>query len=81
MIKTVMAILCGVIVAAGLNVEIVAGIRMDEAGNGKVIYDSEYEVDNSYDYIAYDPGKPGEEIVTVLIIREMPDDIIARFDF
>jgi len=82
MVKLIMVI-CALIASTGIRGEIVAGVRTSENGDGKVIYDSLYEVDEEYDYISYDPGEIGEEIVTVFFLGNSgePDDYIFRRDF
>lgn len=68
---------------AGFNVEGVVGIREDETGNGRIIYNTKYEVDGYYNYINYESGEVGEEIGTILLLGDSgePDDYILRIDY
>ena len=68
---------------AGFNVEGIVGIKEDETGNGRIIYDTRYEVDDYYNYINYESGEVGEEIGTICFLGDSgePDDIILRKDF
>lgn len=76
-------LLSSVLTLAGFNVEGTVGIRTDEIGSGKIIYDTKYEVDDYYNYINYKPGTAGEEIGTLFILGYSgePDDILFRKDF
>lgn len=67
----------------GLNVEGTVGIKTEEIGSGKIIYDTKYEVDDYYNYIGYESGNVGEEIGTIFILGYSgePDDILFRKDF
>lgn len=68
---------------AGFNAEGVVGIREDEAGNGRVIYNTRYEVNDYYNYINYKSGEVGEEIGTIFLLGDSgePDDYILRIDY
>ena len=68
---------------SGFNIEGVVGVRTDEEGNGRIIYDTKYEVDDYYNYIGYESGDVGEEIGTIFILGNSgePDDILFRKDF
>lgn len=81
--KTFIIMLCSLLTLAGFNVEGVVGIRTDEAGKGKIIFDTEGEVDDYYNYIGYKPGIVGEEIGTIYFMGDSgePDDIILRKDY
>ena len=72
-----------VLTIAGFNVEGIVGIREDEAGNGRVTYNTRHEVDDYYNYINYKPGIAGEEIGTILLLGDSgePDDYIWRVDY
>lgn len=76
-------LLSSVLALAGFNVEGTVGIRTDETGSGKIIYDTKYEVDDYYNYIGYESGDVGEEIGTIFILGYSgePDDILFRKDF
>lgn len=81
--KIFILLLSSVLTLAGFNVEGTVGIRTDEIGSGKIIYDTKYEVDDYYNYIGYEPGTAGEEIGTLFILGYSgePDDILFRKDF
>ena len=81
--KIFILLLSSVLTLAGFNVEGTAGIRTDETGNGRITYDTKYEVDDYYNYINYKPGTAGEEIGTLFILGYSgePDDILFRKDF
>ena len=76
-------LLSSALTLAGFNVEGTVGIRTEEIGSGKIIYDTKYEVDDYYNYIGYEPGTAGEEIGTLFILGYSgePDDILFRKDF
>ena len=76
-------LLSSVMTLAGFNVEGTVGIRTDETGKGRIVYDTKYEVDDYYNYIGYESGDVGEEIGTIFILGYSgePDDILFRKDF
>lgn len=81
--KIFILLLSSALTLFGLNVEGTVGIRTDETGNGKITYDTKFEVDDYYNYIGYEPGTAGEEIGTLFILGYSgePDDILFRKDF
>lgn len=81
--KIFILLLSSALTLFGLNVEGTVGIRTDETGNGRITYDTKYEVDDYYNYINYKPGTAGEEIGTLFILGYSgePDDILFRKDF
>lgn len=81
--KLFVLLLSSALTLFGLNVEGTVGIRTDETGNGKITYDTKFEVDDYYNYIGYEPGTAEEEIGTLFILGYSgePDDILFRKDF
>lgn len=68
------------------RIEVLTGIVINENLDGKLIYDTEYEIVPGYDYISYYgvEAKPGDLIQTVLILNgynDEPDDILVRLDY
>ena len=78
----ILTAICAVITLTSF-IEVSKGKQISESGDGKLIYDSESEIDPAYDYINYKNvinSHKGDSIYTIYF-NDLQGECFLRFDF